>query len=822
ATEYLAAMEEVRSSIRSELDGGAQLVYMQAAYLSRGEGATSQPLQLVAHAEHTEEGWKFIIHDTTQAFDNRNSRFEETNSTYRGAVEQAFTELCKSYPRGLMSARIEILDDSTGQTTGRYVGFELECNSTWEAVRSVAYHPVVSGAINIAGTASALFIPGAQFMIPVLIAYNAVDTVGTMVDLGARDALTVTDVSVGAAQLALDVIPYVGRATRLIRIGTKTYRVMEGIENAGEVMLMTAQAQEQVQSIRMGVVRQAAEVHARIRDLETNNPSDPELPRLREKFGQLQAQANEAWLTVGTEMAKQEFIMRASIHSIQQRHTAQVEQSRHTLTEAISSRGHAPMKTADRTHISRVMGVRVEALTPGGDIGRGDVRIAYDVGALGGITNVRLLVGPDASLSMVMHHERTLAAMRRYEGVTGSLHNLLGRVQAWVSGGGHIPPGTRAFEARFELQKLPPIIQSLHQELTSQTLTDETRSRIESQIASLEQQLETHARAFDDLAEGLGYVAALDRTTDGPVPSEGGDSDATMGRQDAEAFERLEQQEAHHQITHQPGTRASELLPQGEIDAFRERIEALSRQPGASRADDEALARFDEILTRDDLTREELQMMMSSLEESVTWRRGATRDRPMVTVDMADSSVIRVFEEAMSHTTLEGNPAWQIYSELVQSRYHAQRTLEIGRSPRTTDRGAVAGTNRMRAEFIAAMSDQTALPQATSTVRQNLEDAIAAHGSEAATVAAGDAVWIDYQSGARVDANNPNATLWPADPTWGVWRVDHIVEIQHGGADDISNYFPVSQRMHSVKSDAMNRFGRMVSEQGLVLSSGED
>lgn len=548
ATEYLAAMREVQSDIRNELNCGAQLVYIQAAYLSRGEGATSQSLQLVANAKRSEDGWQFTIHDTTQAFDNRNSQFVETAPTYRGAVEQAFTELCKSYPRGLMSARIELLDNATGESTGRYVGFELECNSTWEAVRSIAYHPVVSGIINIAGTAAALFIPGAEpFMIPTLVAYNAVDTIGTMVDLGARDALTIEDDAIGTAQLAMDVIPYVGRATRLIRIGTKTYRVMEGLESAGDIILMTVQAQEQVQSIRMGVVRQAAEVHARIRDLEANNPSDPELPRLREQFGQLQTQANEAWETVGRSMVRDQFIMRASmrvVHRIHQHQLAQIEQSRHTISGAMSNRGREPMQVEDYGHVARVMGVRVEPLTLGGDIGRGDVRITYDVSALGGITNVRVRVGPDASLSMVMHHERTLAAMRRYEGVTGSLHNLLERVRAWKTGGGHIPPGSRAFEARFELQKLPPIIQSLRQELTSHTLTDETRTRIEAQITSIEQQLAIHARAFDDLAEGLGYVAARDNTTEGPVPAEGGDPEATMGRRNSEIPAQIDQRRA--------------------------------------------------------------------------------------------------------------------------------------------------------------------------------------------------------------------------------------------------------------------------------------
>ena len=171
----------------------------------------------------------------------------------------------------------------------------------------------------------------------------------------------------------------------------------------------------------------------------------------------------------------------------------------------------------------------------------------------------------------------------------------------------------------------------------------------------------------------------------------------------------------------------------------------------------------------------------------------------------------------MAHPSLDGNPDWQNYSEVARRYYLSRETLEIGRSLRTTDRGAVAGTNRMRADFIAAMAAQTALPEAMNAVRQHLDTAIARHGSQDAAVAAGDAVWINSQNGKPLPERVSGATLWPADPVWGVWRMDHIVELQHGGADNISNYFPVPQRMHAVKSEAMIRFGRDIRDRGLVL-----
>lgn len=528
ASQYLETMRATRARITGETAAGAQLLYVEGAYLSRSEGGSSQTLQVVAHAQREGDQWRVTIHDTTQAFDNRNSRFSETDDSFAHAAERAFTELAKAYPRGMMSLRIEALDNLTGQPTGRYLGFELECNSTWEAVRSVVYHPAVMAVVNIAGAAVSIFAPPlGVWIVPTLIAYNAVDTIAGMVDLGARDALTITDVAIGVGQIAIDVIPYVGQATRMVRIGGTVYRVMEGLELMGEVVLMTAQLSEQVQNVRFGYMRQAAEMQADIRRREAANPSDPELPRLREELARLEEAARNEWVTQIGETAIQQGMMRASMHVVRgmhARHMADVDASRTHLETEVASRGATGGVTdVDLPHLQRVMGVPV---TRGG---AGDgVRIEYEVSRFGGITNLRVVAGEGASLSTIMHHERTLAAMRRYEGVTGSLHNLLERVGAYVQGGGHIPPGSRAFEARFELEKLPGVIRSLREELTSGALDDAAHARVTEQITALEGQLREHARHLDDLAPGLGYVAAGDTTDPAGAPRTDADG-AVMG-----------------------------------------------------------------------------------------------------------------------------------------------------------------------------------------------------------------------------------------------------------------------------------------------------
>ena len=532
ASEYLEQMEGTQRRIDEQLrNGQSQQLYVQGVYLARSGDARSQELALVALAKREEGDWRITLFDTTQAFDSRNSRFSETGATFREAAEKTFTELCKSYPRGLMSLRLEILDD-TGGATGRFIGFELDCDSTWEAVRRTVWNPVVQVVVNIAGAATAIFLPfTAPVIVPTLIAYNAIDTIDNMIALGSRDALTWEDVAIGIGQIAIDVIPYIGQATKLVKIGSTAYHLFEGLQLAGEAVLMTAQMTEQVQSIRFGVMRQTAEVHAQIQALEQTNPSDPSLPGLRTQLDELRQQAVDAWQTTLVQTGTQYAVMRASmrvVHGIHARQQHLDAAARSALDSAAHSRGRQPVHADDLPHLERVMGVRVETTGT-----RGDVTIHYDVGALGGITNVRIVIGPEANLHMLMQHEPTLRAMQRYAGVTGSLHNLLDRVAAYRRGGGHIPPGSRAFEAHFELQKLPPIIESLHAELTAHPIGSRTHAQIERQIASLEQQLDTHARGLDDLAPGLGYVAARDGAPD---------PNATMGHAAAHADASSSQQ----------------------------------------------------------------------------------------------------------------------------------------------------------------------------------------------------------------------------------------------------------------------------------------
>jgi hypothetical protein len=71
-------------------------------------------------------------------------------------------------------------------------------------------------------------------------------------------------------------------------------------------------------------------------------------------------------------------------------------------------------------------------------------------------------------------------------------------------------------------------------------------------------------------------------------------------------------------------------------------------------------------------------------------------------------------------------------------------------------------------------------------------------------------MWVDPATGEVLTAHRRGAVVWPADSAEGVWTVDHLVELAHGGTDDPANLFAVSPRLARLKTEAVARFARIV------------
>jgi hypothetical protein len=120
-----------------------------------------------------------------------------------------------------------------------------------------------------------------------------------------------------------------------------------------------------------------------------------------------------------------------------------------------------------------------------------------------------MLVGEHATARDVALHAETARTMLRYSGLSGRVRILLERLGALL-GANEPPVGSRAWEARLELAKLPEIIRDRASRLAEPNLTAEQRENLITELHSLEAQVQEHASVVDSMNTdvGRGYVAA--------------------------------------------------------------------------------------------------------------------------------------------------------------------------------------------------------------------------------------------------------------------------------------------------------------------------
>lgn len=318
ARTYLETLETTERQLQGEHDAGAVFFEIRGAYVSRTPGAQSRPLRLMANCRRVDGEVQVVIHDHTQAFEPENFRFEEEGANFSEAIEEAFLKLCKAYPNGRMSIRVEKLtEDGTGRTQ-EMLGFELDCGSSWESFRTDVLGPAVSLIVNIVGAATMIFFPvTASVILPALIVYNGTETISRLIEEGERGTLTTMDVVRGVALIGMDLLPYLGRASRLMSTSSRTIFLIEGVQLAGMSVVVTSEALDQLEHLRNGMVRQVAELEEQIQFLERTNRSDPRLADLRRRRDALIEQTRTEGERLFARLAAQQGIMLLGGHIVQ-------------------------------------------------------------------------------------------------------------------------------------------------------------------------------------------------------------------------------------------------------------------------------------------------------------------------------------------------------------------------------------------------------------------------------------------------------------------------------------------------------------------------
>lgn len=206
------------------------------------------------------------------------------------------------------------------------------------------------------------------------------------------------------------------------------------------------------------------------------------------------------------------------------------------------------------------------------------------------IVGVDIRVGPDATPLDIALHGGTVNAMLKYRGLLGGVRRSLEDFAAMLTGSG-LTVGSRGWEARLELGKLPGILASRMDELAGRRLHPAAEARALADIEGLQRQFQTHQAILANprLREqsGRGFVAAEDtggsfdwgpsRTPEGKLTEagvarlddaveafrsgrEGGDPAPMEGHLDAIAeLSGLPRETARNFLTLEPGERVGAL-----------------------------------------------------------------------------------------------------------------------------------------------------------------------------------------------------------------------------------------------------------------------
>lgn len=121
---------------------------------------------------------------------------------------------------------------------------------------------------------------------------------------------------------------------------------------------------------------------------------------------------------------------------------------------------------------------------------------------------VRVEVGPHATPTDVLLHAHTIQTMRRYQGLLGKLRQF----RDWFN---LTTVGTKGWEAKLELEKLPGIIHERMQRLSEGGLDPEAHNRLVEEINHLSREIDKFQKVLDTPelrdAPGRGFVAAEDK-----------------------------------------------------------------------------------------------------------------------------------------------------------------------------------------------------------------------------------------------------------------------------------------------------------------------
>lgn len=308
AEDYLKSLRAGRTKIETDAKD-KRLIPCTGVYVSRSGKAPSKALNLVCLQKRTDTGYEVSLHDLSQVYEAENYQYEVENSTAEGAYEEIFVEHSKSYPDGTLSVAFQGWDEKKQEPTGSYVKFRLVTDTVGGDIKQTVFDPAVNIVVNVAA-AVMMVVPGLQVAgFALAIIYNTSQTISELESKAAKGTLKDEDYVYAGAQFALDVLPVIGRTSRMVSLGKKAFYVIEMTQAAGQVLLITAQAAAEVEKVRNGVIAKLARLTEQLDEMLRVNPANPQIEVLRAEQDRLILEGRDAVIAVGGRIVAQQGLM---------------------------------------------------------------------------------------------------------------------------------------------------------------------------------------------------------------------------------------------------------------------------------------------------------------------------------------------------------------------------------------------------------------------------------------------------------------------------------------------------------------------------------
>jgi hypothetical protein len=289
----IEASRDTEAALASDRSKGWQPFQIRGTYLAREDGIPSGALTLYgsvhsdtapglkAHGvQQTPDRGEVVvqIRDLSRRFDNQDMTFTGRGDSFDAALKDAFTDNAKAYPKGVMAieaeaieARVDGSQATIGKGNGKTVGFEIGTDSRWKRVKAEVWSPVVNIATNLGAMALMAFVPGSAVVVaPLLIAYNSAPAIDRIRTESERGTLTLGEAATSVGEIALNLLPLVGRAKAF----SKGWFLLEGANWGGQAVLMTASAIQTARALQSQDVEALAGMYEELQKLESSG-ADP-------------------------------------------------------------------------------------------------------------------------------------------------------------------------------------------------------------------------------------------------------------------------------------------------------------------------------------------------------------------------------------------------------------------------------------------------------------------------------------------------------------------------------------------------------------------